>query len=40
MTINYEPQIYIACVASYNNGILYGKWIDVNQDVSTLEEEI
>lgn len=40
MTTNYEPQIYIACLASYNNGILYGKWIDANQDVSALEGEI
>ncbi|MED7818420.1 MULTISPECIES: antirestriction protein ArdA [unclassified Francisella] len=40
MTINYEPQIYIACLASYNNGILYGKWVNANQDVSVLEEEI
>ena len=40
MTNNYEPKIYIACLASYNNGILYGKWIDANQDASDLEEEI
>ena len=40
MTNNYEPKIYIACLASYNNGILYGKWIDANQDTSVLEEEI
>ncbi|AIT08546.1 antirestriction protein [Candidatus Francisella endociliophora] len=40
MTTNYEPQIYIACLASYNNGILYGKWINANQDVSALEDEI
>ena len=40
MTNNYEPKIYIACLASYNNGILYGKWIDANQDASVLEEEI
>ena len=40
MTNNYEPKIYIACLASYNNGLLYGKWIDANQDTSVLEEEI
>jgi antirestriction protein len=25
-------QIYVACLASYNNGYLHGKWINVNQD--------
>ncbi|ABO47128.1 antirestriction protein ArdA [Francisella tularensis] len=40
MTTNYEPKIHTACLASYNNGFLYGKWIDANQDVSALEEEI
>lgn len=24
-----EYKIYVACLASYNNGILYGKWIDL-----------
>jgi antirestriction protein len=24
-------QIYVACLAAYNNGILYGEWIDLNQ---------
>lgn len=23
-------KIYVACLSSYNNGILYGKWIDVS----------
>ena len=40
MTNNYEPKIYIACLASYNNGILYGKWIDANQSSEELEIEI
>ena len=39
MTNNYNPKIYIACIARYNNGILYGKWIDANQDVSDLEKK-
>ncbi|MDM8010164.1 MAG: antirestriction protein ArdA [Parasphingorhabdus sp.] len=27
-----EIRIYVACLASYNNGILHGAWIDANQD--------
>ncbi|HIF0227108.1 TPA: antirestriction protein ArdA, partial [Legionella anisa] len=34
------PQIYVACLAAYNNGILQGKWIDATQDVSTIYDEI
>ncbi|HAT8649762.1 TPA: antirestriction protein ArdA, partial [Legionella pneumophila] len=34
------PQIYIACLAAYNNGILHGEWIDATQDVSTIYNEI
>jgi antirestriction protein len=40
MTTNYSPEIYIACLASYNNGILYGKWIDADQSSEDLEVEI
>ena len=40
MNINNEPRIYIACLASYNNGIMHGKWIDANQEESDLENEI
>jgi antirestriction protein len=40
MTTNYSPKIYIACLASYNNGILYGNWIDANQDADVLSTEI
>lgn len=35
-----NPKIYVACLASYNNGKLYGKWIDANQDVDALQVEI
>lgn len=35
-----EPRIYVACLAAYNNGKLYGKWIDANQDVDALHGEI
>lgn len=29
-------RVYVACLASYNNGILHGEWIDATQD----EDEI
>lgn len=34
------PQIYVACLASYNNGILHGKWIAADQDTDSINEEI
>ena len=34
------PEIYVACLATYNEGQLYGKWIDANQDADTIREEI
>lgn len=34
------PQIYVACLASYNNGFLHGKWIEANQSESEIIEEI
>ena len=40
MNNNNESRIYIACLASYNNGILHGQWIDANQEASDLESEI
>jgi len=36
MSTNLTPQIYVACLASYNNGFLHGQWIDATQS----EEEI
>ncbi len=33
-------EIYVACLASYNNGILHGAWIDANQDVGSIHDEI
>lgn len=33
------PQIYVACLASYNAGRLHGKWIEVS-DVDTMHDEI
>lgn len=35
-----KPEIYVACLAAYNNGILHGEWIDANQDAEDLEMEI
>lgn len=34
------PKIYVACLASYNNGHLYGRWIDASTDVSEMSEQI
>ncbi|MEU1071579.1 antirestriction protein ArdA [Streptomyces sp. NPDC005878] len=33
-------QIYAACLASYNNGILHGEWIDATQDPDSIRHEI
>lgn len=35
-----EIRIYVACLASYNNGILHGAWIDACQDESDIWEEV
>lgn len=34
------PQIYVACLAAYNNGKLYGRWLDANQDTHAIHAEI
>ena len=34
------PQIYVACLASYNDGILFGQWIDANQDADAICDDI
>lgn len=34
-----EIRIYAACLASYNNGILHGCWIDGEQDVEAIYTE-
>jgi antirestriction protein len=34
-------RIYVACLASYNNGVLHGEWIDVDgKDADDLQQEI
>lgn len=37
---NIEPRIYVACLASYNSGVLHGAWIDANQDPEDIHKEI
>ncbi|AUH72632.1 antirestriction protein ArdA [Legionella sainthelensi] len=34
------PSIYVACLASYNNAILHGVWIDATQNEDKIMEEI
>lgn len=34
------PQVYVACLAAYNNGVLHGRWIDANQSASDIHAEI
>jgi antirestriction protein len=35
-----QPQIYIACLSSYNSGILHGKWIVPSTDEQELQDQI
>jgi antirestriction protein len=35
-----KPQIYVACLASYTNGILYGEWLDATEEVEDIQEQI
>ena len=35
-----KAQIYVACLASYNSGILHGRWITPSGDEETLQEQI
>ena len=35
-----NPQIYVACLSSYNNGILHGCWCDATNDEDMIMEEI
>jgi antirestriction protein len=34
------PRIYVACLASYNAGILHGRWIDADTGADEIREEI
>jgi antirestriction protein len=33
-------RIYVACLASYNNGVLHGRWIDATTDADEMQEQI
>jgi antirestriction protein len=35
-----SPRIYVACLASYNSGILHGAWIAADQDPDDIRAEI
>lgn len=35
-----QIRIYVACLASYNNGILHGAWIDACQDSDEIMSEV
>jgi len=34
------PRIYVACLKSYNNGELHGRWIRADQDAAAIQAEI
>jgi antirestriction protein len=34
------PRIYVACLASYNNGVLFGEWMDADDGEDTINEQI
>jgi antirestriction protein len=35
-----KVQIYVACLAAYNNGYLHGAWIDATQEVDDINDAI
>lgn len=37
---NPKYEIYVACLAAYNNGFLYGAWIDLKQPLESIYAEI
>ena len=39
-TTKITPRVYAACLASYNAGILHGRWIDADQDADDIRDEI
>ena len=39
-TLSEPPRIYVACLAAYNAGRLHGRWIDADQVVDTIRDEI
>ena len=39
-TTKTDAQIYVACLASYNSGVLHGEWITPKSDKDELQEQI
>lgn len=37
---NVNIQIYIACLAAYNNGFLHGRWVDASLGIDHVREQI
>lgn len=35
-----DIRIYVACLASYNAGVLHGAWIDATQDADAIQSEV
>jgi len=35
-----EIKIYVACLASYNNAILHGRWVDATQDMDDIWNDV
>jgi antirestriction protein len=35
-----KPRVYAACLASYSNGILHGRWVDCTQGEQHIRDEI
>jgi antirestriction protein len=40
MTDTVTPKIYVACLAAYNNGMLFGEWIDATQTPNKIYRDI
>lgn len=36
----FEPRIYVACLAAYNNGYLHGAWIDAAQEPWSIYDDV
>lgn len=37
---NFQPRIYVACLAAYNSGYLHGAWIDAAQEPWSIYDEV
>lgn len=38
--MTHTPRIYVACLASYNNGRMHGEWIDATADADEMQAEV